>query len=200
MRRSLFTAASSSRRPTNPRIEADERIARPSGNKHHGPSSVANRQHIVSFRATAHRFVFGVSGRQRIAAFSVAPYRFSRSSRDPSANPPSIRRNYSPATPNHPTDGELIRGDAATIASPQLPAVDVTPYSRSPGTPSAKNQVSLCADNARGKCLIRCNRSAQRPAHQHPRDDRRTSNQEGHTRIAIAEASRNSFSVAPLAA
>ncbi|HEY7310076.1 MAG TPA: hypothetical protein VH643_12010 [Gemmataceae bacterium] len=27
MRRSLFTAASSSRRPTNPRIEADERTA-----------------------------------------------------------------------------------------------------------------------------------------------------------------------------
>jgi hypothetical protein len=30
------------------------------------------------------------------------------------------------ATPNHPSDGELIRGEAATIASPQVPPVDVT--------------------------------------------------------------------------
>ena len=39
------------------------------------PSLSANRQRIVSFRATAHRFVFGVSGRQRIAAFCVGPTR-----------------------------------------------------------------------------------------------------------------------------
>jgi RNA polymerase sigma factor (TIGR02999 family) len=32
--------------------------------------------------------------------------------------------NYSLATPNHPPDGELIRGEAATIASPQVPPVD----------------------------------------------------------------------------
>jgi hypothetical protein len=31
----------------------------------------------------------------------------------------------SPPTPNHPSDGELIRGEAATIASPQVPPVDV---------------------------------------------------------------------------
>ena len=37
------------------------------------------------------------------------------------------------------------------------------PYSREPGTPSATNQVFLCLDNARGKGLVRCNRSTQRP-------------------------------------
>src|SRR5262249_59308521 len=36
------------------------------------------------------------------------------------------------------------------------------PYSRSPGTPSAANQVFLCPHNARGKGLVRCNRRAQR--------------------------------------
>src|SRR5262249_44849880 len=36
------------------------------------------------------------------------------------------------------------------------------PYSRSPGTPSATNQVFPCPDNPRGKGLVRCNRSAQR--------------------------------------
>src|SRR5438105_2744792 len=56
------------------------------------PFRLASRQRIVSFRATVHRFVFGGSGRERIAAFCVGPYRFSRSSRDPSATPPSIRR------------------------------------------------------------------------------------------------------------
>jgi hypothetical protein len=34
--------------------------------------------------------------------------------------------NCSLATPNHPSDGELIRGEAATIASPQVPPVDHT--------------------------------------------------------------------------
>ena len=57
-----------------------------------GKRLIANRQRIVSFRAAAHRFDFGLSGRQRIAAFCVGPVRFSRSSRDPSATPPSIRR------------------------------------------------------------------------------------------------------------
>src|SRR5438067_59361 len=34
------------------------------------------------------------------------------------------------ATPNHPSDGGLIRGEAATIASPQVAPVDVSsaPY------------------------------------------------------------------------
>ena len=31
------------------------------------------------------------------------------------------------ATPNEPSDGDLIRGDAATIAAPQVPAVEKTP-------------------------------------------------------------------------
>jgi putative transposase len=50
----------------------------------------ANRQRIVSFRPTAHRFVFGVSGRPRIAALCVGPHRFSRSSRDPFATAPRV--------------------------------------------------------------------------------------------------------------
>jgi hypothetical protein len=33
--------------------------------------------------------------------------------------------NWSLATQNHPSDGELIRGEAATIASLQVPPVDV---------------------------------------------------------------------------
>ena len=32
----------------------------------------------------------------------------------------------SPATPNRPSYGELIRGEAETIASPQVPPVDVS--------------------------------------------------------------------------
>ena len=34
--------------------------------------------------------------------------------------------NWSLATPNRPSDGGLIRGDASTIASPQVAPVDVT--------------------------------------------------------------------------
>jgi hypothetical protein len=49
-------------------------------------------------------------------------------------------------------------------ASDRHTAVDGTPYSRSPGTPSATNQVFPCPDNARGKALVRCHRRAQRSA------------------------------------
>jgi hypothetical protein len=52
----------------------------------------ANGQRIVPFRATAHRFVFGVSGRQHITALCVDPCCFPQSSCDPSVPPPSIRR------------------------------------------------------------------------------------------------------------
>jgi len=91
------------------------------------PSLSANRQRIVSFRATAHRFVFGVSGRQRIAAFCVGLYHFSRSSRDPSATPPRIRRPTARRRRQTTLQtGELIRGNAAAIASPHMQAVDGT--------------------------------------------------------------------------
>jgi hypothetical protein len=42
--------------------------------------------------------------------------------------------NCSLATPNHPSDGELIRGKTATIASQQVPPVD--------GTEARNSQVS----------------------------------------------------------
>src|SRR5262245_30612342 len=34
--------------------------------------------------------------------------------------------NCSLATPNEPSDGDLIRGEVATIAAPQVPAIDKT--------------------------------------------------------------------------
>src|SRR5262245_1705224 len=44
----------------------------------------------------------------------------------PSATAKPAVGDCSPTTPNHPSDGELIRGDAAMIVSPQVPPVDVT--------------------------------------------------------------------------
>src|SRR5215472_16941225 len=65
--------------------------------------------------------------RHDIAAFCVGPVRFSRSSRDPSATPPSIRRPTARRRRQTTRQtGELIRGNAATIASPHVQAVDVS--------------------------------------------------------------------------
>ena len=55
------------------------------------------------------------------------------------------------ATPNHASDGELIRGEAATIAPPQVPAVDHTPVF-SPGENAiAKEPVASYPE--RGWCV-----------------------------------------------
>lgn len=81
-------------------------------------SFLSERQRIVSFSA----FQAGSASPRFVSAHTA--------SRDPLVTLPPLHLasavEYLPATPNHSSDDELIRGDSATIASPQLPAVNVT--------------------------------------------------------------------------